>query len=366
MGLQHARAARRSGAVELVAIVDPDDRARRRAVAECPASVHGYDRLEDMLAAEGPDVVIVATTTMIHYEAVIASLAAGCHVLCEKPLAATLQQSDRMLAAALEADRRLLVNNEYNVHPRTRAALSTVSAGEIGNVLAMRGSFKGNFPGGFDLAEGAPHLFSLAMLVAGHPLRVAAEFVTNNRPCRPTDIFDGAQLATLNGGWLVGEQVTVEVEFAQGRRLHAEFFGVPTVPALTVLGASGAVFVPYGAVLREALVARELNDPLARWTTIPAEYPAYAVPVGLPGAEPDVVYTELNERAVAYADADWVAWLSTGAVGEHPMNAAQGLRAQEIVHAAYTSHFEHDSGWVGLPLAERDHPLERYVGAYHR
>lgn len=364
MGLQHVRAARRSGAIELLAYVDPDESARRRAASECPATAHGYDRLEDMLVAEAPDVVIVATVTMHHCSAVIASLAAGCHVVCEKPLAATLEQADRMLDAALAADRRLLINNEYNVHPRTRAALAALSSGQISEVLAMRGSFKGNFPGGFDLAEGAPHLFSLAMLVAGQPLRVAAEFVTGANRCRAADIFDGAQLATLNGGWLVGERVTVEVEFAYGRRLHAEFFGVPTVPSLTVLGAAGAVFLPYGAVFREALLAKELNDPLATWTTIPADYPAYAAPVPLIGAEPDVVYTELNQRAVAFADTDWAEWLLGGAAGEHPMNAAQGLYAQEIVHAAYTSHFERDSDWVGLPLIERDHPLERHVGAY--
>jgi predicted dehydrogenase len=364
MGLQHVRAARRSGAIDLVAYVDPDETARRRAGDECPASTSGYARLPDMLASESPDVVIVATTTMHHHAAVIASLEAGCHVLCEKPLAATLRQSDHMLAAALAADRRLLINNEYNVHPRTRAALATVRSGRIGDVLAMRGSFKGNFPGGFDLAEGAPHLFSLAMLVAGQPARVAAEFVTGSRRSGVADIFDGAQLPTLNGGWLVGDRVTVEVEFAHGRQLHAEFFGVPTLPSLSVLGADGVVFLPYGAVVREALFASHLNDPLASWTTIQAEYPAYAAPVSLAGADPDVVYTELNQRAVAVADTDWADWLLAGGVGEHPMNAAQGLRAQEIVHAAYTSHFDHQSNWVSLPLTQRDHPLERRVGGY--
>src|ERR1700679_283732 len=117
----------------------------------------------------------------------------------------------------------------------------------------MQGRFKGNFAGGFDLAEGSPHLFSLAQLFAGDPRSVSARFVTRHALSARGDVFPGSRLNTLDGGWLLGDQVLVDVELDQGIFLHAEFLDRRTTPAILLTGARGAVFLPYGATPRPAL-----------------------------------------------------------------------------------------------------------------
>jgi hypothetical protein len=54
-----------------------------------------------LLAAERPELISVCTAEYAHTEPVLTALAAGCHVLCEKPLAATVAEARRMVEAAV-------------------------------------------------------------------------------------------------------------------------------------------------------------------------------------------------------------------------------------------------------------------------
>lgn len=361
MGLQHARALRLSGAAALVACVDPDESARARFIDYAGAATVGYGDLAKMIDAEAPDVVIVAATTRWHAQVTIAALELGCHVVCEKPIAATLAEGDRMLAVAEAAKRHLLVNNEYNVHPRTRAAQRAVAEGAIGDLLTMQGRFKGKFPGGFDLAEGSPHLFSLAQLFAGIPRAVSARFVTGHALATRDDVFAGSRLNTLDGGWLLGEQVVVEVELDRGVFLHAEFLERATTPSILLTGTKGAIFLPYGATPRAALVTTDPTDPLAEWKPLEAGMPETLAAQRPSSDDPDEVYTVLNGQATAVAALSWAEWFSAGAPGKHPLDALQALRSLEVIHGAYRSHIAASGGWVSLPLGDRDHGLNEWV-----
>jgi predicted dehydrogenase len=104
----HARAVAAHPRADLVAVTDQsraaaDDFAERHAV---PAV---YDDLDGLLAAEKPDVVLICTPPAAHLDQTLASVAAGAHVVVEKPPAPSLDELDRMLAAADAADRRLAV-----------------------------------------------------------------------------------------------------------------------------------------------------------------------------------------------------------------------------------------------------------------
>ena len=56
------------------------------------------------------------------------------------------------------------------------------------------------------------------------------------------------------------------------------------------------------------------------------------------GDDPDEVYTVLNGQATAIASLSWAEWFSSGARGQHPLNARQALRSLEVIHGAYRSH----------------------------
>lgn len=104
----HARAVIAYPRAELVAVTD-----HFRAAADSFAERHHvpavYDDLESLLAAERPDVVLICTPPGAHTDQTLVAFAAGAHVVVEKPPASSLDELDRMRAAAVEAGRQLAV-----------------------------------------------------------------------------------------------------------------------------------------------------------------------------------------------------------------------------------------------------------------
>ena len=130
----HFAAASRTRAFEIVGVFDTRaDRARGQAdryrISRC------YRSLEELLADERAACVAVLTPPDTHEALTRAALAAGRHVVCEKPLGRTVDECDRMLAAAAAADRRLLpVHNRIYSHAITHAG-ELVRGGELGSVF---------------------------------------------------------------------------------------------------------------------------------------------------------------------------------------------------------------------------------------
>ena len=101
--------------------------------------VHGsYDAL---LADPDVDVVYVPLPNHLHAEWSIRAARAGKHVLCEKPLALTVEEVDAMEAAARESGVVLAEAFMYRHHPQTLKARELVRAGEVGDVRFLRGTF---------------------------------------------------------------------------------------------------------------------------------------------------------------------------------------------------------------------------------
>jgi predicted dehydrogenase len=111
MGRWHAHAARRAGAV-VRAVVDSDT-ARARSLAGASGGARACTGLEEALAAGPVDVAHVCTPPDTHEALADAALAAGCHVLVEKPLAPDLVATRRLLAAAEAAGRLLCPVHQF-------------------------------------------------------------------------------------------------------------------------------------------------------------------------------------------------------------------------------------------------------------
>jgi predicted dehydrogenase len=117
-GEKHARIYQGLPEVELVGIHDRDA-ARGAAVA----AAHGgqaFERPEALLAR--CDAVSIAVPTLDHRAAAEQALAAGCHVLVEKPMAATVEEADAMIQAARRAGRVLQVGQVERFNPALSAA----------------------------------------------------------------------------------------------------------------------------------------------------------------------------------------------------------------------------------------------------
>src|SRR5829696_8126626 len=84
------------------------------------------------------DVVDICTPTHLHYEMVLAAAEAGKHVVCEKPLARTVEQGQSMIAACRRAGVKLLVAHVVRFFPEYALARSLVAAGRIGRPAVLR------------------------------------------------------------------------------------------------------------------------------------------------------------------------------------------------------------------------------------
>jgi xylose dehydrogenase (NAD/NADP) len=125
---------------KLIAIASRDlERARACAAEFGIAKAYGdYQALLD-----DPDVDIVFNTLHngLHCEWSIRALEAGKHVLCEKPLACTVAEAQRMFAAAHENNRKLMEAFMYRFHPQIAEVKRRLDAGEIGTMLYIRSSY---------------------------------------------------------------------------------------------------------------------------------------------------------------------------------------------------------------------------------
>ena len=113
-------------------------RARRpKARQVCEAlGVRVYDDPQHLLADRQVDVVHVATPPAYHHQTVLSALAAGKHVLCEKPLALRSEQAEEMVEAARRAGRFLAVNFVMRYSPLVDVAKGILQCGAIGRPLA--------------------------------------------------------------------------------------------------------------------------------------------------------------------------------------------------------------------------------------
>jgi len=99
---------------------------------------HAYDDWQRMLAEHRFDLVCIATPTVQHAPQTLAALAAGAHVLCEKPTAMDAGEAARMLAAAEAAGRVHMIDHELRFNPnraRIHALIADGSLGEVRHVI---------------------------------------------------------------------------------------------------------------------------------------------------------------------------------------------------------------------------------------
>ena len=97
--------------------------------------------LDRVLAREDIDIVDVATPNDTHHAITMAALNAGKHVLCEKPMALSVDDVDRLRAAADAAGRVVMEAFPYRFQPQTLDLLTRVRGGQIGRLRQLSGMF---------------------------------------------------------------------------------------------------------------------------------------------------------------------------------------------------------------------------------
>jgi len=131
---------RKAARCEVVAIASRDGE-QARAVADHLGIPSAHASYEALLADPGVDAVYIPLPNHMHMDWTIAALRAGKHVLCEKPLAMTADDAQRMVDVARETGLHLMEAFMYRQHPSWVAAMELVESGRIGTLTAVQSWF---------------------------------------------------------------------------------------------------------------------------------------------------------------------------------------------------------------------------------
>ena len=233
---------RAASRVRVTAIASRDPEVARRVAAELeiPRAHGSYAAL---LEDPEVDAVYIPLPNHLHPEWAIAAARAGKHVLCEKPLALTSADAERMAAACREAGVILMEAFMYRVHPSWQAARRMVAEGRIGRLMAVQSWFSyynedpGNIRNKVDAGGGA--LYDIGcycvnlsrMLFGGEPTRVQASI--RRDPDTGTDILTSAILdfaggsASFTCSTRAEDDQRVEIYGTQGRISIGIPFNIP-------------------------------------------------------------------------------------------------------------------------------------------
>ena len=179
--------------VEIVAACDIHEGSAQKLAADFNIP-KVYTDFNEMLKVEELDAVDICTPNKVHTPAVIAALEAGCHVLCEKPLAVSTKEILAMREARRKTDRILMTAQHFRFQENSVAIKSWIDTGALGEVYharvnATRRNWLPTSPGFIDptLSGGGPcmdigvHALDTALWLMNFPtpVRVSGRAHTN-------------------------------------------------------------------------------------------------------------------------------------------------------------------------------------------
>ncbi len=227
IGAVHRTAAAIAGNWELVAGAFSADPEKALRSAKAIGAPRGYGSYQEMLERERAlpaeqriEAVSIVTPNHAHAPVAIAAFEAGFHVICDKPIADTLENARAIEQAAARADKRIAITHTYTGYPMVKQARALVAGGQVGAVrrvmvkytqdwLSRAGDIEGNKQAewrtdpkrsgeGGAFGDIGTHAANLVEYVTGEPIvRLCAEL--GALPGRTLD-DDGAAMFRLRGG----------------------------------------------------------------------------------------------------------------------------------------------------------------------
>jgi predicted dehydrogenase len=174
--------------IDLAAVADIDVEKAERLAAE--RGGRPFASLTDALAAVDVDVVVVCTPTGRHGEVAIEALAAGKHVMIEKPAEITVARTDEIIEAQQKAGTLVTVISQHRFDPATETTLAAIERGELGRLTSGiaaidwwrgqsyydSGDWRGTWEldGGGALMNQGVHTVDLLVATLGRPVEVFA------------------------------------------------------------------------------------------------------------------------------------------------------------------------------------------------
>lgn len=265
---------------DLVAVCDTDS-SRAQDTAE-ELGVRAFASVSDLIVAGVADGVVVAVSQTAHYEVCEQALAAGLHVLVEKPMVLTAEHAWRLVDLARERRRTLMVGETFHYPSVSQQVRDIVQSGRLGRLHQIIGTFNshtaGLFAGGTAMPDGrgggyadptlvgggqghtqVSHLAGLAFWTTGEAVTEAFGYL-DNAGLR-VDLVD-AIVARLAGGGSLALSATGTMPEGHPPRNRLEYYGAEGVLIHDLGAATASLALPREPVQTLRLTDGELRYPV--------------------------------------------------------------------------------------------------------
>ena len=355
--------------VEMAVVVGRNPGAVAEAAAQWGWAESATDWRE-VIARDDIDIVDIVTPGDSHAEIAIAALEAGKHVLCEKPLANTVEEADRMARAAAGAAARgvrATVGFTYRRVPAVTLLRDLIAAGQIGAVQQVRAAYRQDWlvdpeiplawrlqkehAGSGALGDIGAHIIDMTQFVTGEVIESVTGVIDTIVKQRPLQASGSGQGGSGLGGTAAegyGEVTVDDVALFTGRlsggalaSFEATRFATGRKNALTieVSGEKGALVFDLEDLNSLRYYDREANEALQGFTQILVTEPVHPYV----GAWWPAGHMLGYEHGFVHQAKDFVEGIVAG-TDVHP-TFAEGLAVQQVLAAVEESSLE-DSRWV--------------------
>ena len=326
---------RRSGVLRVAALVDPNRERANMLQREFPEAVV-CDTAKQALAAGKVEVVLVASPPGLHEEHALGALAAGSHVLLEKPMADRVRSAENIAAAAERAEKALAIALPRRYFPCMAEVASLVRAGDLGDDLAFQ--YREGSAYDWQVATDAP--FRRAVSGGGVLMDKGAHVLDTVEQIFGESEVLSARDDSLEGG--VEANTVIELRCRLGRGTVQLSWDQALYNGLWITGSRGTVWVDLGEI--ETFRRREADG---RWRVVRPEvsWPADTKPTPRRFVRPwgyhDCIFLE------------WVNFLRAVLLGAPPaVSGCAALGVMRTIEAAYAAAVPLDLPW--LEAEERD------------
>lgn len=339
IGRLRAQAMAKIPGASLAAVTDVAEPAARELAGKYGARF--ASTLDQLLTADDCDAVIVCTPPQFHEKAVLAALAAGKHVVCEKPLSNSVESCRRMLAAANAHGKILTTGFNHRYFPAIQFLKQTLDSGVIGQLNHVRAyagheglsqfrsasEYDKNVIGGGALCDVGIHLIDLTAYVLGDVCAVSGLATGSvwNLPGAEDNGFAHLRSST-------GTVATLQASWTEwkGYRFHLEAYG------------DRGMVRAYYAPMMHLLIT--MDKPGGRRQRSFSLYPGMMLREKIYGWQHTVIDTFRQELT------DFISFAAGGPRGAIADGFA-GYRAVEIANAVYRSSAEHRTIELTPPAA---------------
>jgi predicted dehydrogenase len=359
IGRVHARSARLAGA-QLAGVAASSPESARAAAAALGAD-RAFDSAEEMVRDPDIDVVHICTPNHLHLPLAEAALAAGKHVICEKPLALDAAGAQRLVDAASDSGLHAAVPFVYRFYPTVREARERVAGGQTGPLRLLHGTYLQDWllrPGDDNwrvderlggasraFADIGSHWCDLAEFVSGHRIvRLSARMLT-----AVPERFSAAGRKAFASDGVGGEARPVATEDAVVVQFETDVGAIGSVVISQIsAGRKNRLWIELDGA--EETLAFDQEHPEELWCgrreaeTIIRRDPATLSPPAarlafLPGGHPQG-YADCFDSFVA----DFYGGIRSGSAVDGMPMFSDGLRAALITDAVLTS--SREERWV--------------------